>query len=138
MFYFVDKPLDLGYLSVESIHIISRSETVNAIITIATTLLWFVYVWASVALGYKGSNLTNRGIVSSGPYRYFRHPAYVSKVSVWVLSAVYFGKMNIALVLTLLIIYGLRAWTEERHLSADPEYLDYKKKVPWMFFPRVF
>jgi hypothetical protein len=26
-----------------------------------------IYSWASIALGFKASNLTNRGIVSRGP-----------------------------------------------------------------------
>ncbi len=38
-----------------------------------------VYSWASIALGFKASNLTNRGIVSRGPYSLIRHPAYTAK-----------------------------------------------------------
>lgn len=35
-------------------------------------------------------------------------------------------------------VYGLRAWTEERHLSADPAYLAYKKRTPWLVFPGLY
>jgi len=42
-----------------------------------------IYSWASVALGWKASNLTNRGIVSHGPYKYIRHPAYICKNIAW-------------------------------------------------------
>jgi protein-S-isoprenylcysteine O-methyltransferase Ste14 len=35
-------------------------------------------------------------------------------------------------------IYFLRAVTEERHLSSDPDYLAYCKRVPYRFIPGVF
>lgn len=38
-----------------------------------------VYSWASIYFGIRFSNLTNRGILTNGPYRFMRHPAYVSK-----------------------------------------------------------
>lgn len=101
------------------------------------TILWAFYTWASVALCFKASNLTNRGIVSTGPYGLIRHPAYVGKVSLWIVSALIVGSMNTLLVIVLVAVYTLRAWTEERHLSADPDYLEYKRKVPWKI-PRVF
>ena len=44
-----------------------------------------VYAWASLAMGLRASNLTNRGIVTTGPYRLMRHPAYVAKnISWWI------------------------------------------------------
>ena len=106
--------------------------------TLAITLLWGVYVWATVALGFKSSNLTNRGIVDKGPYRYLRHPAYVSKVSVWTLSSLFRAEKNFYLIISFIVVYALRAWTEERHLSRDADYLEYKKRVPWVLIPRLF
>jgi protein-S-isoprenylcysteine O-methyltransferase Ste14 len=35
-------------------------------------------------------------------------------------------------------IYFLRAITEERHLSNDPEYVAYAQKVRYRFIPGVF
>ena len=35
-------------------------------------------------------------------------------------------------------VYALRAWTEERHLSKDPEYVAYKAKTPWVLFPGIY
>lgn len=48
-----------------------------------TVLLFAIYASATVAFGFKFSNLTNRGIVARGPYRFLRHPAYVCKCSAW-------------------------------------------------------
>ncbi len=106
--------------------------------TCAVSLLWGVFTWASVALGFKASNLTNRGIVSSGPYCFVRHPAYSAKLLLWLIQGVFFARFGVGILLGFILIYFLRAWTEERHLSLDPEYIKYKKKVPWKFIPGVF
>lgn len=114
------------------------SEWVTFVARVVVLLLLCVYVWATLALGTKASNLTNRGIVSRGPYRFVRHPAYISKVSLWwitlfpLLSWPYFFGM-----LFWTVVYLFRALTEERHLSFDADYVEYKKKVKWRFIPGV-
>ncbi len=103
----------------------------------AVILLWAVYVWATIALGLKSSNLTNRGIVARGPYRFVRHPAYISKVLLWIIEGVFMAKLSFGYLGAAVVLYFLRALTEERHLSADPAYLEYRKKVRWRFVPGI-
>lgn len=104
-----------------------------------TVLLFSVYSAATVAFGLKFSNLTNRGIVTRGPYAFIRHPAYVCKCSAWWLEHIPTMTLTKAFFLTLLCgVYALRAWTEERHLSRDPDYRAYKKKTPWVILPGVY
>jgi hypothetical protein len=104
-----------------------------------TVSLFFVYAMATVAFGFKFSNLTNRGIVTRGPYRFVRHPAYLTKCTAWWLEHLPTITLTKAFFLSLLCgVYALRAWTEERHLSRDPEYRAYKQKVPWVFIPGVY
>ncbi|MEI6126519.1 MAG: isoprenylcysteine carboxylmethyltransferase family protein, partial [Pseudomonadota bacterium] len=110
---------------------------VHACMTCLISALWGIFTWASLALGFKASNLTNRGIVASGPYRFARHPAYTAKVAIWIIQGIFFSQFTMGILLGFVAIYFLRAWTEERHLSRDPEYLAYKKKVRWMFIPGV-
>ena len=55
---------------------------------ITLLLAMTVFAWSSVALGFKASNLTNRGIVSRGPYAFVRHPAYAAKNLAWWIGAV--------------------------------------------------
>lgn len=105
----------------------------------ATCFLFSIYAAATVAFGPRFSNLTNRGIVTRGPYRFVRHPAYLCKCSAWWLEHIPTINLTKAFFLSLLCFwYGLRAWTEERHLSADPDYVAYKRKVPWVIFPGVY
>ncbi len=109
-----------------------------------------VYSWASVALAFKASNLTNRGIVSHGPYRLVRHPAYAAKNLAWWIGALpnlylIFASGNLrhgAYALLSLCgwtaIYVLRAITEERHLLMGRNgYAEYMQRVRWRFIPRL-
>jgi protein-S-isoprenylcysteine O-methyltransferase Ste14 len=109
-----------------------------------TALLWVwgalliglnaVYAWATVAFGIRFSNLTHRGIITHGPYRFTRHPAYVAKNMFWWASSLVIlpwdGSIATALRNTALLcavsgVYYWRAKTEEKHLLADPEYRAY-------------
>ncbi len=96
------------------------------------------YTWATVCFGIRFSNLTYRGLVSSGPYRWTKHPAYVCKKLFWWLTAIPFisprGRWTeiLAACIGLVLmngVYYLRAKTEERHLMAYPEYQAY---AAWM------
>jgi len=92
-----------------------------------------VYVLATVAFGIRFSNLTHRGILTNGPYRYTKHPAYVSKNLSWWLVSIPFVPMEnwqltVKHCLALACInfmYFMRAKTEEWHLSRDPTYVQY-------------
>ncbi len=92
-----------------------------------------VFTWSTVAFGSRFSNLTHRGIITGGPYRWSKHPAYVSKIlSYWLITIPIVSTTGAAdalracLMLSLLsLIYYLRARTEERHLSRDPAYVAY-------------
>lgn len=107
-------------------------------LTAVITLLWGIFAWASVALGPKASNLTSRGVVANGPYRYARHPAYAAKLLIWFIQGIFFSQFGIIILAGFAAIYWLRSWTEERHLLAtDPDYFTYRKEVRWWFIPGI-
>ena len=115
------------------------SETVMTISMAFLIVLYGIYVWGTLALGFKFSNLTNRGIISHGPYRYVRHPAYASKNIAWMIENVKVFT-NIWATLAFLgwtALYIMRAVTEERHLLKDKRYAAYRKKVKYMFVPKL-
>jgi protein-S-isoprenylcysteine O-methyltransferase Ste14 len=105
-----------------------------------TLMLFFVYVWATVAFGLRFSNVTHRGILDTGPYRYIRHPAYATKnLAWWTESLSGFGSpWQFVYLAGLNAIYITRAITEERHLSTFQDYRDYMQRVRWRFIPGVF
>jgi protein-S-isoprenylcysteine O-methyltransferase Ste14 len=97
-----------------------------------------VYSWATVAFGIRFSNLTHRGILTHGPYRWSKHPAYLSKNLFWWISTMPFlvttGSLTDMVRNTLVLaavsgVYYWRARTEERHLGADFAYRAY---AAWM------
>ena len=99
----------------------------------AILVLTAIYVWATVIFGARFSNLTHRGIITNGPYRWTKHPAYIAKnLSWWLIAVPFMGKgspgevlRHCLLLLGLNGIYLLRAKTEERHLSRDADYVRY-------------
>lgn len=101
---------------------------------IAVLICLFTYMWATVAFGIRFSNLTHRGILTHGPYRLFKHPAYIAKNTYWWLIYVPFVNListQQALIccgwlLLLNFTYYLRAQTEAAHLRSDPVYRDYE------------
>lgn len=117
---------------------ISIPDQMEIILTILITCLWLVFVIASFNLGFKASNLTYRGIVDTGLYKYCRHPAYSSKMIIWLIQALFFGMYYTSFFIALCVVYMLRAYTEEGHLAKNQDYQDYMKKVKYRFIPAVF
>lgn len=125
------------------------NPVVHVAVNVAVLVLMAIYAWASVALNLKASNLTHRGIIHHGPYRYIRHPAYVCKNAAWWLGSlpviaaawtVSWWSALVALAATAAWtgLYALRALTEEDHLrKVDGEYDAYCQKVRYRFIPGV-
>lgn len=94
-----------------------------------------IYSWATVIFGLRFSNLTYRGVITNGPYRFTRHPAYLAKNLFWWSSTLPFFVTNgsfVDMVRNTVIlglvsaVYFWRAKTEEAHLlGADTKYIEY-------------
>ncbi|MCK9543082.1 MAG: DUF1295 domain-containing protein [Novosphingobium sp.] len=98
-----------------------------------------IYAWATVIFGLRFSNLTYRGVITNGPYRFTRHPAYLSKNLFWWLSTMPFiattdsladAVRNTALLMGVSAVYYWRAKTEEKHLMAED--VKYREYHAWM------
>ena len=81
----------------------------------------------------------NRGVKVEGPYRIVRHPMYAGYL------AVNIGIMVLMPSLFNLMVYTIAWWAqilrlkaEERLLSEDQAYRDFKAKVRWRLVPGVF
>ncbi|TAY85462.1 methyltransferase family protein [Rhizobium leguminosarum] len=117
--------------------VIQEGSAVFILWSVATLFCTVIYVWATVAFGPRFSNLTHRGIITSGPYRFMKHPAYVSKNIAWWLvaipgflaSSLAEGLARAGMLAIVSLIYLLRARAEERMLSRDPAYQDYAERV---------
>src|SRR5262249_17061290 len=75
-----------------------------SLVILALTLL---YAAATVQFGIRFSNLTHRGIITNGPYRWLKHPAYLAKnINWWLISLPFLSTagMTEAIRLSLLLV----------------------------------
>lgn len=117
------------------------NENITFALRLPMLLLLIIYTLATINLGWKASNLTNRGIVSHGVYSVVRHPAYIAKNLFWWLSllpVMFSNPISVVYMLGISAIYFTRAVTEERHLFQDSDYQDYCQKVKYRFIPKIF
>lgn len=128
----------ISYTAPET-HNVVTSELALMILMALILICFTIYVWATVVLSFKFSNLTHRGIVTTGPYSVIRHPAYATKNLAWWLDNTFvFSNFWAALgMLGWNIVYFLRGLTEERHLNWDKKYREYCKSVKYRFIPKV-
>ena len=118
-------------------HWLEPYPTLRALWGSVILLLVFVYAWSTVVFGLRFSNLTNRGIITAGPYRFTKHPAYLAKnISWWLVSMPFLSESggseairHCLLLACLNFIYFLRAATEERHLKTDAAYVEYDRWI---------
>lgn len=140
--FYLSTPSESGFMGM-------KSHAAVTLLAVMSVMSFCVYTSATVCFGLRFSNLTHRGIITTGPYAVVRHPAYAAKNFSWWCVMMPFAFYDagthptylLAIQLTGLVamssIYYWRAITEERHLARDPEYQAYMKKVPWRFIPGV-
>jgi protein-S-isoprenylcysteine O-methyltransferase Ste14 len=103
--------------------------------TVGLVLVFFylVHYWGESICCLRSSHLTNRGVITNGPFRVTKHPVYVAKCLAWSLIYLPFlthntlrGNITHGLsFLAFCSIYVMRGWIEERVLSTDPDYVAY-------------
>lgn len=102
-------------------------------------VLTAIYAWATLAFGLRFSNLSHRGVLTNGPYRWTRHPAYLAKNCFWWLSTLPFlvtshsltdAMRNTVMLGAVSAIYFWRAKTEEQHLLVEDR--KYREYHAWM------
>ncbi|WP_244145799.1 methyltransferase family protein [Paraburkholderia tropica] len=112
-------------------------DTVGATLQIGGVLF---SIWAKLCLRRSFGLLPgNRGVVVNGPYRWVRHPVYLGyfiRDIGFLLPN--FGIRNLAVILCLWALQISRIVREERLLSNDPAYRDYRERVRFRLLPRFF
>jgi protein-S-isoprenylcysteine O-methyltransferase Ste14 len=98
-----------------------------------------VVVYARLSLGRNiGFVPAQRSLVTSGAYRYVRHPIYAGLFLAWVsLCLRQFSVLNLSLFLTICLLYLVKSLVEEGFLRHDPSYAAYLQQVRYRFLPGV-
>lgn len=86
------------------------------------------------------SDTTGKTLVSSGIYRFVRHPFYLSYIIYWLswCISLFFSLQPVALLVFLLALYALSIRVEEKHLERNfgDEYREYRKRTS-LLVPRL-
>jgi protein-S-isoprenylcysteine O-methyltransferase Ste14 len=135
--FFVAAAAALGLFAIH--HLLAH----NPILLIVQTCAVLLMLWARATFGLRSfhptANTTKGGLVTSGPYRYWRHPIYASIIYfVWAGQVEMPTTLSIALALSVTIGLVLRMVIEEQFLvTAYPEYSEYmrhaKRLIPFAF-----
>lgn len=97
-------------------------------------IFWeIIHLWGEAQFGLRASNISNRGVITTGLFRLTKHPIFISKCAGWLLIWVPFmagGDLVTNLRYTILwgfvcVIYILRAVAEERVMANDKDYVTY-------------
>ncbi len=101
---------------------------------------FIVQVHGKICLGRSfGLVAANRGIKSSGPYRFVRHPIYAGYLFGHVAFLIMFpAPWNICVLCVALLLQLYRIRGEENVLSLDPLYVEYQKQVRYRMIPGLF
>src|SRR5262249_14698719 len=98
-----------------------------------------ILVYALLSLGRSiGFVPAQRQIVTSGAYRFVRHPIYAGTFlacTAFILGSYSLANLVVALGLVALLI--VRSVVEEWFLREDPEYTAYLRRVKWRWFPGI-
>jgi protein-S-isoprenylcysteine O-methyltransferase Ste14 len=115
----------------------------NPLVIALQVLAAALMIWARVTFGLRsfhpGANPTAGALITTGPYRFIRHPIYTA-ICVFVIAGA-LGNLSLASALfALLVVTGaiVRILLEERFLLGQyPDYAAYsvktKRIIPWLY-----
>lgn len=107
-----------------------------AVQTIGLVLSCVGFMWLGKSFGIVAAN---RGLKTSGPYRFVRHPIYASHtVTLLGFAVANLWWFNVVIVGIVLTGQLFRMAAEERVLTATDEYRAYAREVRWRLVPGVF
>jgi protein-S-isoprenylcysteine O-methyltransferase Ste14 len=115
----------------------------SALAIVAQVLAVLLGVWARLTFGRRSfhviANPTEGGLVTTGPYRFIRHPIYTAVCLFAGAGAAAHGSWTVAAFAGLVLGGALaRIWCEEKLVTARyPEYVAYAARswrmIPWVF-----
>jgi protein-S-isoprenylcysteine O-methyltransferase Ste14 len=130
----------LGLALLASMKSLFSSDPVGIVVQVLAVGLM---LWARITFGrrsyHAGANPTQGGLVTSGPYRFIRHPIYAAVTYfAWAGALSHPSKVTIAVAIIITLSLLMRMLLEEQLvIVAYPEYKEYSKKVkrliPFLF-----
>ena len=117
----------------------SRSIPASGVQVVA----FIIFLWARIVFGRRSYHVvadpTAGGLVTTGPYRYIRHPIYAAFcIFVWAGVVAHPSWVSILCGAAVLIGAVVRIYCEETLVAGQyPAYVDYKAKT-WRLIPYIY
>ncbi len=115
----------------------------SPVVVVIQILAVLLMVWARFTFGTRSfhfeANPTEGGLVTTGPYRYFRHPIYASVLYFAAAGVIAnWTGMNALLLVLLSVGVAVRVYCEEKLIVGQyPDYAEYAKRtkriIPFVF-----
>jgi protein-S-isoprenylcysteine O-methyltransferase Ste14 len=107
----------------------------NIVLVVVQMMAALLMIWARKTFGrrsfHAAANPTEGGLITSGPYRYIRHPIYAS-IFYFIVAGVlsHASLLNISLACMSCLAIVIRIYAEEKLLVIQyPEYTNYAKRT---------
>jgi len=102
--------------------------------------VWAMYVNPFFSTRVRIQSERGHHVITEGPYRFVRHPGYLSAFFMFVSFALALGSVwSLVIVAPILVSVVIRTHLEDKTLHGElPGYADYAKKVKYRLFPGVW
>jgi len=123
--------------------LLMRPSALGPLVLLGRTLQMLGVVLSALGVSFLGRSVglvaANRGVRTRGPYRWVRHPMYVSYLVTNMGYCVSYPTVgNVTIGVLTAASFVARALAEERLLERDPLYKAYLRRVQWRFVPYVY
>jgi protein-S-isoprenylcysteine O-methyltransferase Ste14 len=107
----------------------------GVLVMVSVALMIYARLTLGRSIGYVPAD---RGIITSGAYRFVRHPIYSGLfVTLLAFCLRAYSPLNLLLSVVLIGLFMLKSVIEEHFLRGNPEYAAYMKQVRWRWLPGV-
>lgn len=105
------------------------------LVMVSVALMIYARLTLGRSIGYVPAD---RGIITSGPYRFVRHPIYSGLfVTLLAFCLRAYSPLNLLLSAVLVGLFMIKSVIEESFLRGNPEYAAYMEHVRWRWLPGV-
>lgn len=113
-------------------------RTATFAVAVSMNIVYTLSIWN---LGVLFGVMTDKGVRTTGFYSVVRHPNYTVESTMFLIF--YCRELSTPIqwyaVAGFLFIYWLRSEREDQFMAAsNPDYLEYRKKVPYKFIPGIY
>lgn len=111
----------------------------SSLVLVLSFASFAVSVWARVSLGRSiGLVPANRGLVTTGAYRFMRHPIYTGVYLAYAALALQNWSLRNATIFGVgAMLFVIKSFVEEAFLRQDAEYARYMAQVRWRWLPYI-